>query len=172
VSGALALAALAVAAIEWMRAPLAAAALLLAIASAVVFVRAERFKGSRALVPLDLFAAPEFRGSIVATLGMTFGMYGTIFLVPLFWQSSGALGAIGLTHSARGASLPDTPDFACICQTRRRAAECSQRCNRAPCHLGRVWSPTTSPRRPPSLRSRDTGLRRPTVRFDQRRSYR
>ena len=35
-----------------------------------------------------------FRAAIVGTTGMTFGMYGVLFLLPLTWQSAGTLSAI------------------------------------------------------------------------------
>ncbi|MCM3444875.1 hypothetical protein, partial [Metabacillus halosaccharovorans] len=42
-----------------------------------------RHHGESALVPLDLFRISAFRGAIAATTGMTFGMYGVLFLLPL-----------------------------------------------------------------------------------------
>ena len=95
VPGALALACLCVAAIESARAvQVAAVALAVAIVSLILFLRIERSKGPSALVPLDLFSVREFRASVIATCGMTFGMYGTVFLLPLTWQSAGGLGPI------------------------------------------------------------------------------
>jgi len=103
--GAVALAGLAVAAIESRRAVLAAAgAFVIAAIAFVFFLRAERKRGPAALVPLGLFGIAEFRGAVTATLGMTFGMYGLLFLLPLFWLSAGALSAtaagLALTPSA------------------------------------------------------------------------
>jgi len=93
--GAVALGGLAFAAIEAQRRPLlAVGALVVAIVALVVFLRIERRKGDAALVPLDIFGIGAFRGAIIGTIGMTFGMYGTLFLVPLFWQESGRLDAI------------------------------------------------------------------------------
>ena len=70
---------------------------LIALAVAAIalpfFVRIERLRGAAALVPLDIFAIREFRGAAVATTGMTFGMYGVLFLLPLTWQSTGRLDA-------------------------------------------------------------------------------
>jgi DHA2 family methylenomycin A resistance protein-like MFS transporter len=43
----------------------------------------------------EFFRVREFRGAIVATTGMTFGMYGVLFLLPLTWQSTGRLDATG-----------------------------------------------------------------------------
>jgi EmrB/QacA subfamily drug resistance transporter len=92
--GALALGGLAFAAIQSHDAPtLAAAALATAVIAFVLFLRIERSKGAAALVPLDLFGARAFRSAMVATIGMTFGMYGTLFLLPLTWQSTGTLDA-------------------------------------------------------------------------------
>jgi MFS family permease len=56
-----------------------------------LFLKAETKKGSAALVPPDIFRIREFRGAIAATAGMTFGMYGVLFLLPLMWQSAGRL---------------------------------------------------------------------------------
>lgn len=67
----------------------------LAVAAAALplFLIVERRAGGAALVPLDLFSQPAFSGAFAATASMTFGMYGAIFLVPLVWQTSGALSA-------------------------------------------------------------------------------
>ncbi len=92
--GALALGGLAFAAIESHDAPaLAAGVLVMAVIAFVLFLRTERRKAAAALVPLDLFGVDAFRGAMIATVGMTFGMYGTLFLLPLNWQSTGALDA-------------------------------------------------------------------------------
>jgi EmrB/QacA subfamily drug resistance transporter len=70
---------------------------LIALASAAIaltfFIRVESARGEAALVPLDIFRIREFRGAAVATTGMTFGMYGVLFLLPLSWQSTGRLDA-------------------------------------------------------------------------------
>jgi len=68
-------------------------ALVVAAIALLIFVRVESAKGGAALVPLDIFRIREFRGAAVATAGMTFGMYGVLFLLPLTWQSSGRLDA-------------------------------------------------------------------------------
>ena len=92
-AGALALGALALAAIESHRAgAVAAAALAIAGAALMAFIRIEAKRGAKALVPLPMFAVCGFRGAATATAGMTFGMYGMLFLLPLFWLSRGTLG--------------------------------------------------------------------------------
>jgi EmrB/QacA subfamily drug resistance transporter len=94
--GALALGGLAFAAIEAQSTPnLAIAALLVAALALWFFIRSEARMGAAALVPLDIFGTRAFRGAVVATGGMTFGMYGALFLVPLTWLSTGRLDAIG-----------------------------------------------------------------------------
>ena len=92
--GALGLGAIAFAAIEahtsvWP----ALIACAVAIACIVLFIRIESAVGEAALVPLELFASKPFTGASVATMAMTFGMYGVIFLLPLTWQSSRGLSA-------------------------------------------------------------------------------
>ncbi len=94
--GALALGGLAVAAVEAHGAIMAAAvAVAVALAALVLFLKIEARRGARALVPLDMFRAGDFSGAIVATAGMTFGMYGVLFLLPLTWQSAGTLDPVG-----------------------------------------------------------------------------
>ncbi|MGN7101223.1 MFS transporter [Ralstonia holmesii] len=96
VLGAITLGGLAFAAIEAHHAPVVAAAVLaVAIIALAWFIRVEARHGGEALVPLDLFRVREFRGAIVATAGMTFGMYGALFLLPLMWQSTGRFNVIG-----------------------------------------------------------------------------
>lgn len=96
VLGAISLGGFAFAAIESHQAPAVAASVLtVALAALVWFIRVEARHGSAALVPLELFRIREFRGAIVATAGMTFGMYGALFLLPLMWQSSGRFNVIG-----------------------------------------------------------------------------
>ncbi|KVH48541.1 MFS transporter [Burkholderia diffusa] len=96
VAGALALGTLAYAAIVFRDAPVASAvASGIAIASFIAFVAIERRHGEAALVPLDIFGIGPFRGAIAATTGMTFGMYGVLFLLPLTWQSIGRLDSTG-----------------------------------------------------------------------------
>ena len=94
--GAIALGALALAAIEAHGRPLAALAAFATSTIALAwFVTIEAKRGAAALVPLDLFRVPAFRGAMSATAGMTFGMYGVLFLLPLAWQISGRLSAVG-----------------------------------------------------------------------------
>lgn len=94
--GAIALGGLAFAAIEAHAMPIVAVgAFLVAAAALGLFLRAEAKTGPAALVPLDIFATRGFRAAITATTGMTFGMYGALFLLPLAWQSAGRLGALG-----------------------------------------------------------------------------
>src|SRR5581483_2021727 len=94
--GILALGSLALAAIESHAvAGFAAAALAVAVLAVAMFIKFEATRGARALVPLDMFRVREFRGAVAATAGMTFGMYGVLFLLPLTWQSAGTLDAFG-----------------------------------------------------------------------------
>jgi len=95
-AGALALGALALAAIEAQARPwVSGAALAVCVAAFLAFRAVERRGGAAAMVPLDLFRLATFRGTMIATGAMTFGMYGVLFLVPLLWQSSGRLGPQG-----------------------------------------------------------------------------
>ncbi|MDF2118163.1 MFS transporter [Roseiarcaceae bacterium H3SJ34-1] len=92
--GALALGSLAFAAIQSHDAPaIAMAAFGVAAIALFAFIKTEAKRGAAALVPLDIFSSREFRGAVIATIGMTFGMYGTLFLVPLTWQSTGRFDA-------------------------------------------------------------------------------
>lgn len=92
--GAVALGCLAFAAIRSHDAPaVAAAAFVISLLAFALFIKVETKKGSAALVPLDIFRIQEFRAAITATAGMTFGMYGVLFLLPLTWQSTGRLDA-------------------------------------------------------------------------------
>jgi EmrB/QacA subfamily drug resistance transporter len=70
-----------------------AVSLAVSVAAATLFLLIEWRIGDHALVPLALFRGPAFSGAVTATASMTFGIYGMIFLVPLVWQSSGALSA-------------------------------------------------------------------------------
>jgi hypothetical protein len=95
VFGATALGSLALAAIEVHAAPfLALGAFAVAAVALRLFIQVERWAGTEALVPLDMFRVPAFRGAIAATAGMTFGMYGVLFLLPLTWQSTGMLATV------------------------------------------------------------------------------
>jgi MFS transporter, DHA2 family, methylenomycin A resistance protein len=112
--GALALGALAIAAIESHRAPESAiVALVVAVAALALFIGVERGRGAAALVPLSLFKVAEFRGATIATSGMTFGMYGMLFLLPLFWLSDGVLGSnsAGLALAASALAYIATSPF-------------------------------------------------------------
>lgn len=94
--GALALGSLAFAAIESHRnGMIAIISLIVAVVALAIFVGVEAKKGAAALVPLDMFAVREFRGAVAATAGMTFGMYGALFLVPMTWLDAGKLGPVG-----------------------------------------------------------------------------
>ncbi|HEY4201541.1 MAG TPA: MFS transporter [Devosiaceae bacterium] len=94
--GAAVLGGLAFAAIQSHEAPgMAAVAFVVAMLALVLFIRVEASKGAAALVPLDIFQSRAFRGAATATAGMTFGMYGVLFLLPLTWQSAGRFGAVG-----------------------------------------------------------------------------
>src|SRR6185437_12285622 len=82
-------------AIESHGAPIVAtAAFMVALVALALFLRVEAKSGPGALVPIDIFRAPAFRAAIVGTTGMTFGMYGVLFLLPLTWQSAGTLSAV------------------------------------------------------------------------------
>ena len=69
----------------------AVVAFILAALALIAFIRIEAGRGTTALVPLPMFAIREFRGAVTATAGMTFGMYGMLFLLPLVWLSAGTL---------------------------------------------------------------------------------
>jgi hypothetical protein len=73
--------------------PTMIAAVAVAMLSAVLFIAVERRRGAAALVSSDIFTVPEFRGAMLGTLGMTFGGYGMVFVLPLAWQASGRLDA-------------------------------------------------------------------------------
>jgi DHA2 family methylenomycin A resistance protein-like MFS transporter len=93
--GILALGGLAMAAIESRDHAVALLALAVALTALLAFLRVEARRGAAALVPLDIFRSRPFRGAIIATAGMTFGMYGVLFLQLLTWQSTGRLDAVG-----------------------------------------------------------------------------
>lgn len=93
VLGAIALGGLVIAGIEAHRGSLEwLAPLAIVVVALPLFLLVERRAGIAALVPLDLFRDVRFCGAIAATSAMTFGMYGTIFLLPLVWQETGLLG--------------------------------------------------------------------------------
>lgn len=96
VLGALALGGFAVAAIESRGTIIPAVlGLIVALAALILFIKVERKRGQAALVPLDMFRIPEFCAGAAATAGMTFGMYGALFLLPLTWQATGRLDPVG-----------------------------------------------------------------------------
>lgn len=59
-----------------------------------MFVRTGSKTGALALGPLDIFRVREFYVAMVATAGMTFGMYGTLLLLTLTWQITGRFGVL------------------------------------------------------------------------------
>jgi DHA2 family methylenomycin A resistance protein-like MFS transporter len=63
------------------------------------FVAVER-RTAYPLVPLEVFGQRAFRGSLGVAAAMTFGMYGMLFLVPLYLQS-----VLGQTATAAGLLL-------------------------------------------------------------------
>jgi EmrB/QacA subfamily drug resistance transporter len=90
-----ALGTLAFAAIEANRNPaLACGALAASVLAGACFIRVEAAHGPAAMVPLGIFRPPAFRGAIMATAGMTFGMYGLLFLLPMTWQAMRTLDAM------------------------------------------------------------------------------
>jgi len=60
--------------------------IVLAIASAIVFVRVERGRPA-ALLPFDLFGNRAFTAALCIAGLMTFGMYAMLFLLPIYLQS-------------------------------------------------------------------------------------
>lgn len=93
--GALVLGGVAFAAIEARERPeWALAVLFLAIISGLGFLRIESRRGSAALVPLEMVGVSAFRGAMLATAAMTFGMYGVLFLVPVTWLGTDHLGPL------------------------------------------------------------------------------
>jgi MFS transporter, DHA2 family, methylenomycin A resistance protein len=96
VLGTLALGGFALAVIESQGvAGVAVVALAVGALALALFIKVEANAGAAALVPLDMFLIPEFRAAVIATTGMTFGMYGMLFLLPLTWQSAGMLDPVG-----------------------------------------------------------------------------
>jgi MFS transporter, DHA2 family, methylenomycin A resistance protein len=68
------------------RSPLIVACLVGAVLALAAFVAVER-RAAYPLVPLDIFGQQAFTGSLGVAAAMTFGMYGMLFLVPLYLQS-------------------------------------------------------------------------------------
>jgi predicted MFS family arabinose efflux permease len=66
--------------------PAILACLAVAIAAAALFLRVEAGKPG-ALVPLALFRGRDFSAAMAITALMTFGMYGLLFLMPLYLQA-------------------------------------------------------------------------------------
>lgn len=94
--GMLVLGGIAVAAIEAHHLPfVAVTALVVALSALSLFIRSQASQGDAALVPMVMFRMPRFWRAMVATAGMTFGMYGVLFLLPLTWQASGRFDALG-----------------------------------------------------------------------------
>lgn len=94
--GAIATGALAMAAIDTRdSAHLSFVFLAIAIAASKFFIIVESKKGSGALVPLEIFKIGEFRAAAAGAAGMTSSMYGLLFVLPLAWQESGRMNALG-----------------------------------------------------------------------------
>jgi EmrB/QacA subfamily drug resistance transporter len=90
--GAITLGSIAFSAIQFhMAQKTAMIAFFLALITLSLFIHVEGKKGTTALVPLDIFKSSSFCGAMIATAGMTFGMYGLLFILPLTWLSSGQL---------------------------------------------------------------------------------
>ncbi len=70
-------------------------AVIVALLALALFVKVEARQGAAALVPLDIFQVRQFRGAMTAMVGMTFGGYGMLFVLPLAWQSTGVLETVG-----------------------------------------------------------------------------
>jgi EmrB/QacA subfamily drug resistance transporter len=95
VLGIVALGGLALAAIESQGSRLLAViAFIAAIIALGAFIRVEWVRGQAALVPLDIVRIPTFRATAIATTGMTFGMYGMLFVRLLDWQSNNGFTAL------------------------------------------------------------------------------
>ncbi|MBV6307307.1 MFS transporter [Candidimonas humi] len=73
---------------------LAWGSLAISVLAGACFIRVEATRGASAMVPLRIFRQPVFRGAIAATSGMTFGMYGLLFLLPMTWQATHTLDAM------------------------------------------------------------------------------
>ncbi len=75
-------------------------AAVVAAVAAVAFTVVEKKVGDGALLPLGLFRSQPFSAAIVVAVLMTFGMYGMMFLVPLYLQE-----VRGITVFAAGIEL-------------------------------------------------------------------
>lgn len=91
--------------------PIILALAVLCVVSAVLFWRVERGRPD-ALVPLDLFRNVPFSTSITLAGLMTFGMYGMLFLTPLYLQAVGKYSAF----AAGMALLPMSVTFIVVSQ--------------------------------------------------------
>ncbi len=69
----------------WQSAP-TLACLLAGVAASILFVMVEHGK-EHGLVPLPFFAIRRFSGGLVVTAAMTFGMYGMLFILPIYLQT-------------------------------------------------------------------------------------
>lgn len=78
---------------------LIAASAVIMIIAALTFARIERGKAT-ALVPFELFANRAFNAALALAGLMTFGMYGMLFLVPIYLQSF-----VGLSATSAGVAL-------------------------------------------------------------------
>src|SRR5699024_10132773 len=93
--GFIALARLAISAIQMhQHIAIAIASGILFVLSLVRFMTAEHRRHERALMPTRFFKIPQFLGSVLATISMTFGMYSTMFLLPLTWLETGHMSVI------------------------------------------------------------------------------
>lgn len=70
-------------------------ALIISLISIFLFIRTEKDKGDHALIPMSIFNSSQFNSSLICSAAMTFGMYGVLFLLPLFWQTEGLFNEIG-----------------------------------------------------------------------------
>jgi MFS family permease len=73
---------------------MAVIALVAAMIALTAFIKVEAARGEAALVPLDILKVRAFRGTAIATSGMTFGMYGMLFVQLLTWQSENGFTAL------------------------------------------------------------------------------
>lgn len=64
------------------------------ILSLASFITVEHRRHELALMPTRFFKIPQFLGSVLATISMTFGMYSTMFLLPLTWLETGQMSII------------------------------------------------------------------------------
>src|SRR5699024_9766283 len=67
---------------------------ILFILSLISFITVEHRRHELALMPTRFFKIPQFLGSVLATISMTFGMYSMMFLLPLTWLEPGHMSVI------------------------------------------------------------------------------